>query len=60
MDGVVELSPFVWGDAMIEDEGSVGRGEDHEEENQEEAACRPPKRWTSERMRRIMQRESMK
>jgi superfamily II DNA helicase RecQ len=82
VDGVVELSPFVWGDAAKEEEEEEeeegegeGEGEERGEETasaskpdtrtpvpgkETEAVCRPKTRWTSERMRRIIQRESEK
>jgi hypothetical protein len=69
VDGVVELSPFIWGDATIgdeeEEEGKEGEirpadpGTDITDiragEVEESSVWRPKRRWTSERMRRIIQ-----
>lgn len=50
VDGAVELSPFVWG-------GCTGQTVEGEEEGA--STRRPMRPWTSERMRKIIQRESV-
>jgi superfamily II DNA helicase RecQ len=72
VDGVVELSAFVWGDAKRGDEEEEEEEESKEseamirpadsggDEGEEGGICQPKKRWTSVRMRGIIQRESMK
>lgn len=60
VDRVVELSAFVWGDAKTGEEDEEQGQEGEEDRGEDQGLCRPPRRWTSERMRRIMQRESTK
>ena len=76
VDGAVELSVFVWGDAKRGDEEEEEKGEREEEKREveirpadpgtdipdidlgvgdvESSVCQPKKRWTSERIRRII------
>ena len=72
-DRVTELSPFVWGDGKMEDEekkraekdkpdnsaDSHSENDSIQEDEENQALKRSRKAWTSERLRKIIQRESM-